>query len=85
MKRDHDARRLAQVDGANVPENPLNSARMSMLAHGFTQTDPQDPDHWIADANPWIRPDVGGSWSRLDLVAGLIFVAAMIVLVVIAV
>lgn len=85
MKRDHEPRRSAHVDGANVPENPLNSARMSMLAHGFTQTDPHDPDRWIADTNPWIRPDIRGSWSRLDLVAGLVVVAAIIVVVVIAV
>ena len=32
-------RRRVLIEGSNVPGNPLRSNRMSMLAHGFLDTD----------------------------------------------
>jgi hypothetical protein len=70
------------LDVANVPENPLNSFRMSMLAHGFTHDDPEDPDHWVGDANPWIRPDTTSPYSALDIAIGVVVAVVAMAIVV---
>lgn len=54
--------------GTSGQDNPLNSYRMSMLAHGFTQDADGSKGRWRPTLNPWLRPDGTAPMSRVALV-----------------
>ncbi len=72
-----------RIEGSNVPGNPLNSYRMSMIAHGFTEEPTGAGKRWKPTLNPWLRPDGLARMPRalaVFLVVAAVIAAAIILL-----